>query len=1407
MSITKCLKTAAKVLGAFVFASAFVACVPELPSALDPLGITSKGSSGGGGGSSTQPETTAPEVEVEGEIERVTPDSTVTTPTITVPTALANNATGVNPDADIVVAASAKPSKVEIFESGNDTAIDTINAANETLYSGGSSAVVEINVKDQLIIQQGSVVIVKPHFDLINGYNKLEYNKTYTVKFDGTEVLSFATKENEPTISGNTIKVGSSATADFATIQGALNYLRKNGETGDWTIKVEDGSYHERLYYKGNANVTLVGSEDSGSTAYGDKAIVYWKNNNAWNSSDQRRRANFLWQGGNLTLKNLTFKSTYLRKTDGTSSNDSTEVVYFDSTSNLVAYDCSFLGHQDTLIMGNKGGRAWFYKDFIEGDVDFIWGYIDVALFEECVLHLTGDDGKDTAYIFASRTVETNEINKGYVLLNCLVKVDSEIKNAYYGRNSGSDTQASIINCTFTSAPPAKLWGSAATKNTFEENGDAGVAYKDYGNVLSDGTAVDVSGRLDQTYTMSKRAALREYNGRYAILNRGFDVEKLAYKFGTVWDISAYETEFNATADESNKNVYVEPVFKQNVVGGTTVQLAGDSKASGVTYTYESSDTSVATVDANGLVTAASGVTDWAVITMTGSNGKKDYFQIGVIPEVIPATKVSVSVADASVAKYGLTTATVSFTPANATVQKVKLTSGNTNVKFYDEATKTLVSELTTENSAVRVWVGGDVSGATITAESTEYTSATKGTATVSTKEGEATWCAEAGSYRMNTDIQSGKAGLWDNLIIDSESDNNTLITADGKMSLKSADRMQIKNVTLYIPVEGASTITLNHSSEVSTSDSLYYSIGSDATKKFTADDAKKVFTYTYDGSETGIVLGSDSSIPTSFATSAGSSVNANTKYLKVNAVGGDRYITSIDVKKTGDFTATWDEAPEVQGASGTYNLVLKASSNPTNPDEGTFTANNSAFDYVSTDGFVTVTGLTYHQGNYSYCKNATATIKIGGPSKITWTGAYGGATATFTVTESAGNLTLVDGVKTSWSDSENLSFIYTGTKETTLTLTWGDATAYIKTLVVSSIESTEANTATKIEVTASGANVSSGNPVTMTAELTPKYLNTNDDNSLKGKTVAWSSDATSSATVAATSTVGEIDKATGKYKTTAEVSYGTTDGTATITATLGAEGNASISATSSAVEVQAFANKIVQKTNGDASFSITTTGSGGTIAYSSSDTSVAEINSSSGAVTINKAGYTTITAAIGAVKQTCVLAVAPKADETFTWSTMDFYTYVQGGENAGYNGSVGNFNGLYVNGTNGKFEAVQNGAYIQVNSGCLMYVPVDTAKTTEITVNCTDGDARNYATLVGETTTALATGDNKVSSAKITVTASGEGANVTTLTTETNGIPVGSYVIIKATQASNSANYLGKSQNGTNVGITRTVN
>ena len=881
------------------------------------------------------------------------------------------------------------------------------------------------------------------------------------------------------------------------SVQGALEYLMTNSCTDAYTINVASGTYEEMLFYTGSASITIVGG---GSADYGADVLIKYSNSGNSNAMDNLAKSHSVTSGYtrgatrfdgtcNLVLKNLTIQNTYSRSANDGSSTQA-EALVFSSTGNLVAYNCSFLGHQDTLYLGQKGGRMWFYKDYIRGDVDFIWGYADVALFEECVLNVTNDDGASNAYIFASRTVEENNVNKGFVLMNSYVVVDDNIKT-YYGRNSGSDTTAAVINNVFSQAVQPALWGSAASI-VKDAAGDAASAYKDRNNAVGS-TLISDGSRLANTFKMTDRVLKREYNGRYAILNRGFDTtEKTYHAAATEWDISAYETEFNATADTSKANVYVEPVYSHNVIGGETVQLSGDCATSGVSYTFASSDESLATVDSNGLVTTKADVAGLVKITMTGFNGNTDVSYVKVIKAEIPATSLSVSLASSSVAKYGVTTATVTFEPADTSDQTFTLTSSSSNVLFFDESSQKLASSTTVEASdgsaTVSVWVAGE---AKLTATSDAYSSATAGTATVSVTEGAVTW-GDSCAWRVATDIQSGKYGIYDGLVIDSESDDNDLISTDGKMSLKTNSKMQTKNVTLYIPVEGASTVTINMASAFASTTDAYFSVGSESSSSFTANDDNTVYTYTYDGSATGIVLGSAISPTGNLQKQAGEGISANGKYLKVNAVGKtDRYPSSITVQKTGDFTATWDDSTTTQtGASGTYSLISALS-------EG-----DSAVSGESSDGFVSWTNLTYHNSTYCSTSNSTTvSIQVSGASIITLSGCYSGTNGkTLTVKDSSDN-TIVSGVYT--SSDQTLSFLYTG-EATTLTITWSGF-AYITAVKVS--DGTGATESVSAVSVSGASEIAVGATANFTATVSAAYITTDTS-------VTWSSSNTNVATV-----------------------------------------------------------------------------------------------------------------------------------------------------------------------------------------------------------------------------------------------------------------------------------------------------
>jgi len=832
----------------------------------------------------------------------------------------ANKATDAYADTDLMIKFDSTPvvaDNAQVVIKCGDTVVDTINANSERLITGNNNGTIgEIGVGSNLIQVIDNVLLIKLH-NAADAYGLLEDGTEYSVTvtgvtgkiggadFDGSAEWKFTTKA-AVTITDTEITVGHNGTEDFYSINGALNYVRENGNDGEkYTIKVAEGSYIERVFYNGVADILITG-DVTAENARGKNTIIYWKNyEGLGGNTGARARSGFFLNGNaNVDLRYITITNTADRTTDIKAGNAQAEAFSADISGNLTAYQCSFVSHQDTLYIGAKGNRSWFYDCYIEGDTDYIWGYGDVVLVENCDLRCVRDTyvDKQKSYIFASRTYDTQPTNKGFILKDSRVSIDKNV-TAWYGRdsagNGGSDTQALVMNTAFSGAGTldSTLWSEFGFL-VLDPAGDPAIAYKDYNNTW-DGKAVDTTNRLANTWEVSERVINREYDGHFVIFNRGYDTEAKIYKSTeNIWDVSEYYEEFGIEAeDKSLTNIYVEPVYVKNIVGGNTAQLTVTGGDADDTYTFESSDNSLATVDANGLVTTIAGANGTATITVTSSNGEKDIALIKVIPVDIPAESVAISLSEGDTLKYGLQTANITFTPEDTTDKTVTITSDNDKIKFV--TTNGLVNSFTGLVSEVQFWLGGDITDATLTVSSDAYEAAVDGTTKVSTKADVAVWTPESAAVRVATDIQSGTIGLWDGLVIDSRADGN-IITENGKMSMKGGGKMQIRNVTLYIPVKGASDIILSTTAEAKCT----YSIGDSKEAGFTKSDDGKKLTYSYDGSKTGIVLGNEIKDLTFKKVSEGTQIDPNEKYLKVNVIksSSDDYLTEIKVVKTGDF-------------------------------------------------------------------------------------------------------------------------------------------------------------------------------------------------------------------------------------------------------------------------------------------------------------------------------------------------------------------------------------------------------------------------------------------------------------------------------------------------------------------------
>ncbi|KAH8662487.1 pectin lyase fold/virulence factor [Xylariales sp. PMI_506] len=208
--------------------------------------------------------------------------------------------------------------------------------------------------------------------------------------------------------------------SQYGSVMSAVAALPADGNP--YTIYILAGTYTEQVVVNrtGLGKVTLVGETSfpndftqnlvtiefySGvSTSLGEDEITPVLN---WKRTD----------GSGLALYNIDFVNTYEQE-----SNTAALAADFYGT-NMAAYGCSFKGYQDTLL-ANQGVQV-FSNCYIEGSVDFIWGY-SKAYFHQCYIASNTKGASITAQNRPSSTWAG-----GYIFDTCYVTYTSTYGSTY----------------------------------------------------------------------------------------------------------------------------------------------------------------------------------------------------------------------------------------------------------------------------------------------------------------------------------------------------------------------------------------------------------------------------------------------------------------------------------------------------------------------------------------------------------------------------------------------------------------------------------------------------------------------------------------------------------------------------------------------------------------------------------------------------------------------------------------------------------------------------------------------------------------------------------------------------------------------------------------------------------------
>ena len=413
--------------------------------------------------------------------------------------------------------------------------------------------------------------------------NRLAYNTAYYVTvdasvFDGATIngqafagitkadgWSFTTKAAPASYTSVTVD-DDGTTADFRTLQGALNHVMTycgtsvaangcNTVSTPKTISIANGNYNELNLLRNVAGLSIVGESREG-VVVGSANFESWNSGSGGtataigtsNSTSAKAvglrtlgggRASFLVEGSDLlTMRNFTLQNPHARSTLW---DNQAEAIYFNTSTTtaaarMVAKQMNFLSQQDTLQLK---GYVWVYDSLVAGNVDWIWGNVMAALFENSEIRYVQDTSSNSAgFIVQSRATGTvtgsgaaatfSVTDKGFVFLNSSLTNDGKTKlngspqELYLARNGANATvidQILFINTRMGSHVQAAGWCVGLGKSnaaTFQQaiagqNGlcsansnptpqpdiaTDSIGWREYGSMDLEGNPLDISSRL-----------------------------------------------------------------------------------------------------------------------------------------------------------------------------------------------------------------------------------------------------------------------------------------------------------------------------------------------------------------------------------------------------------------------------------------------------------------------------------------------------------------------------------------------------------------------------------------------------------------------------------------------------------------------------------------------------------------------------------------------------------------------------------------------------------------------------------------------------------------------------------------------------------------------------------------------
>lgn len=313
--------------------------------------------------------------------------------------------------------------------------------------------------------------------------------------------------------------------ADFRTLQGALNWVMLHCSTGSpasfgcntrstaKTIALKNGVYREFNLLRRVDNLTVTGesrdgvivgevnfeslNSGSGGTAATPGTALSTSGRVPGHRILGGGRASWLVETCDLlTLQNFTLENPHVRSS---AYDNQAEAIYFNtsttaSAGRMVAKEMDFLSQQDTLQLK---GYVWVWRSLVAGNVDFIWGNVMAALFEQSEIRTVFDPSSSSApYILQARATAGD---KGFVFLDSTLTAGAGVTQTWLARSGGTTGSAYVDNVAFLNTRmgphviPAGWCVGTGTSKTGQGTGPCGSNPPPWAGT-ADGGATDAAG-------------------------------------------------------------------------------------------------------------------------------------------------------------------------------------------------------------------------------------------------------------------------------------------------------------------------------------------------------------------------------------------------------------------------------------------------------------------------------------------------------------------------------------------------------------------------------------------------------------------------------------------------------------------------------------------------------------------------------------------------------------------------------------------------------------------------------------------------------------------------------------------------------------------------------------------------